>query len=201
MAAPLPYFLSTITEELQAIRRNWFWFLVLGIGLVVIGFVAIAYPLLATATTVKLFGVLMLVGGAMEIVSGLWTRRWGGFFAHLLCGLLYLFVGTVFLERTFSSAAGLTLLLAMFFFAAGIFRIVFAVGQRFSGWGWMAFSGFISLLLAFMIWQNFFTAVFGLIGTLVGIELVFNGWSWVMLGLAAKSIPETGSPPPATPVA
>jgi uncharacterized membrane protein HdeD (DUF308 family) len=194
MPAPFPFFLSAVTEELQALRRNWVWFLFLGIALIVLGFVAIAYPALATGATVQVLGVLMLVSGVMEIVSGIWTRRWGGFFAHLLCGLLYLFVGTVFLERTFGTAALLTLLLTMFFFAAGVFRIVVAVGQRFSGWGWMVLSGVVSLLLAFMIWQDLFESTFWLIGTLVGIELIFNGWSWVMLGLAAKSIPEAGHP-------
>lgn len=28
-----------------------------------------------------------------------------------------------------------------------------------------------------------------MIGTCVGIDLIFNGWSWVMPGLAARSIP------------
>jgi len=196
MPAPFPFFLSAVTEELQALRRNWFWFLSLGIALIVLGFIAIAYPIAATASAIQVLGVLMLVGGIMEIISGVWTRRWGGFFVHLLCGLLYLFVGAVFLERTFGSAALLTLLMAMFFFAAGVFRLVVAFGQRFSGWGWMVLSGVVSLLLAVMIWQDLFTAAFWLIGTFVGIELIFNGWSWVMLGLAAKSIPEAGATHP-----
>jgi uncharacterized membrane protein HdeD (DUF308 family) len=197
MAAPLPFFLSNAVEELQALRKNWYWFLVLGIGLIVMGFIAIGYPIVATAVTVKVFGVLMLVSGVIEIVSGIWTKGWGGFFAHLLCGLLYLFVGTVFLERTFGSAALLTLLVTMFLFAVGVFRIVVAFSQRFSGWGWMVFSGAISLFLAFLIWQDLFESAFWVIGTFVGIELVFNGWSWVMLGLAAKTIPEAGAHKPA----
>jgi uncharacterized membrane protein HdeD (DUF308 family) len=190
MAAPLPFFLSSAVEELQSLRRNWFWFILLGILLIIVGMVAITYPLAATVATVRVLGYLLLFSGIMEIVSGIWTRRWGGFFAHLLCGLLYLFVGTIFLERTFTAAGGLTLLLAMFFFAAGVFRVVVAVGQRFSGWGWMVLSGVISILLALLIWQDFFTAAFELVGILVGIELIFNGWSWVMLGLGVKSIPE-----------
>jgi uncharacterized membrane protein HdeD (DUF308 family) len=51
----------------------------------------------------------------------------------------------------------------------------------------------ISVILGVLIWQDLFESTFWLIGTLVGIELIFNGWSWVMLGLAAKSIPEAGA--------
>ena len=53
------------------------------------------------------------------------------------------------------------------------------------------------VLLGLLIWQDLFESTFWLIGTLLGIELIFNGWSWVMLGLAAKSIPEAGAAKPA----
>ncbi len=193
MPAPLPYFLSTFGEELQSLRRNWFWLLLLGIFLILVGFVAITYPLVATLTTVELFGVLMLIGGVAQIISGIWTRRWGGFFVNLLCGLMTLFVGVVFLERPLTAAVGFTLLLAMFFLATGAIRIVIAFAQRFSGWGWTVLSGVISLFLGLLIWQNLFASALWVIGTFVGIDLIFNGWSWVMLGLAAKTIPEAGT--------
>jgi uncharacterized membrane protein HdeD (DUF308 family) len=197
MAAPFPFFLSAAAEELQSLRRNWFWFLVLGIVLIVAGFVAIAYPFAATITTVQVFGFLLLFSGVVEIVSGIWTRRWRGFFVHLLCGLLYLFAGLVFVERPIGMGFVLTLMLAVFFFAGGIVRIVVAVAERFSGWGWTLLSGVISIVLAIIIWQDIFESGLFVIGTLVGIDLIFNGWSWVMLGLGAKSIPETGAGHPA----
>jgi uncharacterized membrane protein HdeD (DUF308 family) len=190
MAAPLPYFLSPAVEEVQSLRRNWYWFLLLGILLIVVGMVAIAYPFVATITTVQVLGFLMLFAGVMEIVSGIWTRRWRGFFVHLLCGLLYLFAGLVFVERPIGMGFVLTLMLAVFFFAGGIIRIVVAVAERFSGWGWTLLSGVISVVLGVMIWQDIPESTLWLIGTFVGIDLIFIGWSWVMLGLGVKSIPE-----------
>ena len=190
MAAPLPFFLSSAVEELQSLRRNWFWFLLLGILLIVVGMVAIAYPLAATVATVQVLGFLLLFSGVMEIISGIWTRRWGGFFAHLLCGVLYLIAGTIFVERPIESGALLTFMLAVFFFVGGIFRVVVALTERFSGWGWTLLAGVISVVLGFLIWEDILESTLWVIGTLVGIELIFNGWSWVMLGLGVKSIPE-----------
>jgi len=39
-----------------------------------------------------------------------------------------------------------------------------------------------------MIWRELPVSSLWVIGTFVGIDLVFNGLSWVMLGLAARSI-------------
>jgi uncharacterized membrane protein HdeD (DUF308 family) len=183
-----PYFLSGPTEEHHGLRRNWLCFLSLGATLIALGLVAIGYPVVATLATVELVGFLLLFGAAVEVVSGFWARRWGGFFLHLFGGLLYLFLGSVIVERPALGAAGYTLMLAVFFVAAGLMRVVFAVSHRFSGWGWALLSGGVTLLLGIMIWRELPVAALWVIGTFVGIDLVFNGLSWVMLGLAARSI-------------
>jgi uncharacterized membrane protein HdeD (DUF308 family) len=198
-----PFFLSGVMAEHHELRRNWACFLALGVALVAFGVLAIAYPVVATLTTVEVFGFLLLVGAGVEVVSGVWTRRWGGFFLHLFTGLLYLFVGWVIVERPGLGAAGYTLLLAVFFVAAGLVRVVYAATHRFSGWGWALLSGAVTLLLGVLVWRELPASALWVIGTFVGIELLFNGISWVMLGLAARSIaatePTTG-PMPGQPV-
>ncbi|HJZ58125.1 MAG TPA: HdeD family acid-resistance protein [Gemmataceae bacterium] len=193
MPVNFPYFLSSVVEEVQDLRRNWGWFVALGVVLIAVGALAISYPVTATITTVQVFGILALIAGVVEIVSGVWTRRWGGFFLHLLCGLLYLFLGVVLLDRPLLGAAGYTLLLAVFFVASGLFRTVVAATQRFSGWGWVLLSGVITFILGVMIWQNLPEAALWVIGLFVGIDLIFNGWSWVMLGLAVRHLPSPGT--------
>lgn|SRR5262245_24586536 len=189
MSTSFPYFLSGVSKELQDLRRNWGCYLALGITLIIVGVLAIGSPVIATLVSVQIFGFLLLVGGAIEIGSAIWARGWGGFFLHLLSGFLYLFLGLVIVERPALGAAGYTLLMAMFFTAVGLFRIVFALSHRFSGWGWTVVSGFVALILGVMIWRDFPESALWVIGTFVGIELVFNGISWLMLGLAARRIP------------
>jgi hypothetical protein len=41
---------------------------------------SIAVPLATTLTTVMVFGMLLLIGGAAEIDSAFWVHRWSGFF-------------------------------------------------------------------------------------------------------------------------
>ncbi len=184
-----PYFLSGVPDEHSDLRRGWLCFLSLGVTLIIFGVLAIAYPVLATLTSVEVLGFLLVFGAVVEFVSAVWGRRWGGFFLHLLGGLLYLFLGAVIIEHPALGAAGYTLMMAVFFVATGLARVVFALSQRFTGWGWTLLSGAVTFLLGVMIWRQFPVSALWVIGTFLGVELIFNGWSWVMLGLAARAIP------------
>jgi uncharacterized membrane protein HdeD (DUF308 family) len=85
-----------------------------------------------------------------------------------------------------TAVLALTLMMIAFFLVAGIFRIVAASTIRF-GNRWSIFaSGVISLLLGILLWIGWPAAAFWVIGLFIGIELIFNGWSTIMLGLAAR---------------
>jgi uncharacterized membrane protein HdeD (DUF308 family) len=204
MATNFPYFLAQEKEPLPNLRRRWGWFLALGIFLIVVGVLAIQRPVVATLTVVEVLGFLLVFGAGAEIVSSFFARCWGGFFLHLLTGLLYLFIGAVLLEKPGLAAAGYTLMLAVFFVASGLFRVAVALSQRFSGWGWTLLSGVVTLALGVLIWRDLPEAAFWVIGTFFGIDLLFIGWSWIMLGLAVRSIPKQEQtkeePAPAVPV-
>jgi len=164
--------------------------------LLVIGTGALLYPALSTAVAVEVFGVMFIIAGVGHFIAAFHARGWGGVLITILCGLLYLFSGIVFVERPFQSAALLTLFLTMLFFALGTFRIATAITAQYSGWGWSVVSGLISILLAVMIWQDYPVSSFWVIGTFVGIDMIFAGWAMVMLALSVKNLPK--EPTPAT---
>jgi uncharacterized membrane protein HdeD (DUF308 family) len=187
MAFEFPYFLSPDAREMEVLKGKSLWAIALGVVLIALGLLALAYPAVATLASTTFFGVLLLIGGVLQIASAFWARGWGGFFLYLLLGLLYLFVGVVLVERPLISAVEWTLVLAVFFVAGGLFRLVVALSQRFSGWGWAALNGAVTLLLGVLIWRGWPGDGLWVIGTLVGIDLLFNGWTLVMLGLAVRS--------------
>jgi uncharacterized membrane protein HdeD (DUF308 family) len=183
-------FISTFyrgnARDLDGLQFHWGAFLVLGVALVLVGLTALAYPAVATITTVEIFGVLLVIAGVVELTSALWARRWGGMFQHVLVGLLYLFLGVLIVERPGLGAAGYTLMLAMFFIAAGTFRVVYSIDRRFPGWGLALLGGAVSIMLGLMIWRELPGSALWVIGTFLGIDLLFSGFSWVMLALAVK---------------
>jgi uncharacterized membrane protein HdeD (DUF308 family) len=184
--------INPFADELRELRKDWIWILALGVGLVLAGGAAISVPLFATVGIVTVLGILMLVAGAGQFVSAFSSARWSGVFLNIVLGLLYGVTGFFVLENPLEGAEGLTLLLTVFFFVSGIFRMVFALRERFPAWGWTLLSGAVTLLLGIIIWRQFPASSLWLIGLLVGIDLIFTGWAWIMLAFVIRRAPEAG---------
>ena len=173
---------------IEILRDSWGWFLALGVLLIFVGTLAVGASLFTTLATVIAFGVLLLVGAGLQVVGAFFSRNWGGFFMHLLTGLLYLFVGLLMVGRPLEAAAAATLLIAAFFLVGGSFRIAVALTERFPSRGWVLLNGVVTLLLGILIFSKWPSSALWVIGLFVGIELLFCGWSWVMLALAARGL-------------
>jgi uncharacterized membrane protein HdeD (DUF308 family) len=171
------------------LRERWGWFLGLGILLVVLGTVALGSTFLLTLASVLVFGWLLVVAGALQTAHAFMTKRWGGFFLDLLTGLLYVVIGFMVVANPGATAVALTLLIAVFLIFAGVFRVVVALSVPFHNRIWLLLHGLINLLLGVAIWQQWPLSGLWVIGLFVGIDMIFNGWALVMLGLAAKSLP------------
>jgi uncharacterized membrane protein HdeD (DUF308 family) len=178
----------------ERLREIWVFLLGMGFALMILGVVAIGSSLIATFTTVLVFGILLLLGAIFEVVTAIWGRSWRGFILHLLAGVLYLIAGLFMIDNPLEAALGLTLLMAACLLVGGILRIVLSVIERFDGWGWMLLNGVVSVVLGMAIWQQRPFSGLWVIGLFVGIEMLFSGLSWVMLGLAVRSTPRPGLP-------
>jgi uncharacterized membrane protein HdeD (DUF308 family) len=177
-----------LRHELEAIRGNWGWLLALGIVLVVVGTGAVAAPWVASLASAVAFGVLLLMGGTAQLVGAFWTRDWSGFFLSLLIGILYVVVGVLFLRDPGDALLAMTLLLACALMVGGLFRIIGSLMFQFPHWGWVLIGGIINLVLGILIWQQWPVSGLWVIGLFVGIDLIFTGWTWVMLALAIKNL-------------
>jgi uncharacterized membrane protein HdeD (DUF308 family) len=175
---------------LQELRKNWRGFLALGIALLVLGTIALGSSIGTTIVSMVLFGWLLIIGGILEAIHAFAREKgWGGFFIDLLGGILYAVVGFMMVANPAATAVTLTLLMALSLMFGGIFRVVVALMHRFPHWGWLALHGVINVLLGIAIWRQWPWDGLWVIGLVIGIDLIFNGWSLIMLGLAAKRLP------------
>lgn len=180
-----------IRSELESLRENRLWFLILGIAMVVIGTFAIGWSCIATVTVTAtwLFGFLLLGSGIAEIVHSFWVGRWSGMLVHLLIGVLYTLVGFLVIDQPANAAVQVTLLIAIFLMVGGIFRIVLSVSERFNGWGWVLLNGAVTFMLGLMIYKQWPASSLWVIGLFIGIDLIFNGWAWIGLWLGLRRLP------------
>jgi uncharacterized membrane protein HdeD (DUF308 family) len=146
--------LPPLLAGMHEIKRNWGWFLVLGVILIILGVVALGMPYAITGFTVIMFGWLFLIEGVVEIFSSFSARGFSGFLLHLLEGILYCVIGGALVLNPGIGALAITLMLAILFLISGIFQIAAAASLRFPNWGWVAFSGFISAVLGIMVWNR-----------------------------------------------
>jgi uncharacterized membrane protein HdeD (DUF308 family) len=86
-------------------------------------------------------------------------------------------VGAILVDRPLRGAEGLTLILAVAFLIAGGARLTVALIQHFPAWNWVLVNGLVTFLLGISIWKQWPQANLWVIGTFVGIDLIFNGWS------------------------
>lgn len=180
--------LNPFHQNVANLQKDWGWFLALGIILIVLGSLAIVMPLAATLTAEFLLGWVFLIGGVVMAFHAFRSRRWGRFFLEILIGALYFAAGLLLLYRPLVGMFGLTIFLGAFFTIEGIFRIIQALQMRpIANWGWVLISGIISLLLGFVVVAGLPLTALWIAGLVVGIDLLFGGWSMVMISVAARN--------------
>ncbi|MGH9785382.1 MAG: HdeD family acid-resistance protein [Terriglobia bacterium] len=178
---------SMWTYRIEEVQRFWKWFLALGIGLVLLGMIALGASVGVTLASVLLFGALFLISGVIQTVQAFQTRQSKGFFLHLLAGVFDLVIGVLLVTHPTAGALALTLLLAAFFMVGGLFRSIAALSLRFPNWGWALVGGIVSLFLGVLLWMEWPESGLWFIGMCIGIDMIFHGWAWVMLALAARA--------------
>jgi len=176
-------------HELRHLRSEWWWFLVLGILLIVSGMVALAYPALSSVAVVLVLGMSLVVSGVAMIVATFWAGRWSAHLLQLLIGVFYVVVGFLMMDKPLEATETVTLVVAAMFIVVGVMRSVAALVLRYPQWGWSLLSGVLSTFIGLVIYKSFPVTALWAIGTLVGIQLIFDGWYWVMLGVALRQLP------------
>lgn len=175
--------------DATSISKNWGWFLVWGIALVVLGMFAISAAAMTTLLSVIFIGFLLLISGAFIIIDTFtfWRGKGSGFFLHLMMGLLYLAAGVILIGNPVQGSVSLTLLLGVLYTCLGIFRIFYGINYRMLRWGWSLVSGIVTLLLGILILASWPDSSLFIIGLFVGIDLLFCGWAYIMVAFMARN--------------
>lgn len=170
-----------------AAERQWGWIMALGILFVVLGTAGLGMLFTLTVASILYFSILLFIGGAVQAVHAFTFHGWRNILSHLLMGAVYLFAGYVVFQNPLAASATLTLLLAAALVVLGTLRSATAVMHReYRQWGWMLFSGLLTVALGVMIMAQWPVSGLWVIGLSVAIDLIFHGWSYIGLAMAVK---------------
>lgn len=182
-------------EDLGTFRTG-LW--IAGAASIILGALAIIFPFVAALAAGLVFGALLAALGAIEIIRALLSRGSDQRLWTFVFGLLSLSAGAVLLLYPFESVLTLTILLAAFFVLGGIVKLAGAwqlsparrrAGKlpEIGGWGWLAFSGALSLLLGAVLFLGLPVSAVWAIGLLIGVDLIFLGVSQIAIAMALSS--------------
>ena len=185
--------MSEADSQISSIKRNlhhhWKFFLSEGAVLLALGSAAIVVPAAASLMTAIVLGWIFLAGGIVGLVTTLAGHKAPGFWWALLSALVTIAAGVALLGWPAGGVLSLTFVLTAFLIADGILTMLFAIEHRrglSQRWGFMLVNGILDLVLAgIIIWALPGSAVWAL-GLIVGIDLIFGGWSMVAMAMAAR---------------
>ena len=171
------------------VKKSVGWSIGLSVLMIVAGILAIASPLAAGIAVNLLVGWLLIFSGCAHLAFAWYARSGGGVIWELLLGVLYIFIGVYLLAHPLAGLMSLTIALAVYLFLEAILEFVMGFTLRPPpGSRWLVFDGVVTLVLAVMIWKTWPINTPWIIGTLVGISMLFSGTTRLMLSLAAHSV-------------
>ncbi len=197
----------TITEKPDGspvnLRRIKLWLWIAGLSSIVLGLAGIAFPFVVTLAAELLFGAVLAVLGLVQIVRALFSGEVASRAWLLLFGGVALAGGVMLLLYPLEGILTLTALLATFFLAGGVVKLIGAWQTRparmrelglieESGRGWLALSGALSFALGLLLMFGLPSNATWALGLLLGIDLLFLGVSQIALAMGLDTIQSRG---------
>lgn len=162
-------------------------FFLFGLLTLALGITVLANSATASTAIVSVTGILLLLGGVLQIALGFWAEGFGNKVFTWVLGALTLFLGWSFLAHPLAGVVSLTTILLIVFAAVGILQIVFAFRASGTPYFWpILLSGAVSLILAFVLISSP-TATMGLLGVLLGFQLLSGGASLFLIGMRLRT--------------
>ena len=157
-----------------------------GILLLVLGVLALLFPVIASAWVTVVVALAFLVGGIVGWVNNLnrsrRLSRWHCFW-RLVVSTLFLVTGAWIIQQ-FSAGlvpaagqvAALAFAIGIVFLVEGVVSAIVSLSHRdMSGWGWGLANGIVTFLLGLLIVTMKVGGLLSVLGILVGISFLFSG--------------------------
>mgnify|MGYP001195399511 CR=1 FL=1 len=175
--------------DMDTIRDHRGWFFALGIAFMLLGALAIFLPFVAALVTTVVLGWLMIVGGLFQGFHAVQNRRWASSAWGIVAAILQVLAGALIVAFPITGTLTLTLVLAAFFVANGVVKMIRAIQHRtMPRWGWLLVDGVLSLVLGAMIALQWPAAAAWALGLIVGIDFIMGGASMLVIGLGARPL-------------
>jgi len=157
--------------------------------MIVAGILAIGLPMVAGVAVTAIVGWLLIFSAILHLAFAWRGGHAAAIVWEILLGVAYGAIGFYVLANPVAGLASLTFAVAVYLFVEGLLEFVLSFQLRPApGSGWLSVDGIITLVLAIMIWSTWPSSAAWVIGTLVGISMLFSGVTRLALSTAVRRI-------------
>jgi len=176
-------------EVRKALSASWKALMAVGVLAIVVGCIAILVPAVASVGTAIFIGWILVFAGAFLTAAAFSAHSVGTVVMRLAWALLTFLVGLWLLFEPHNGTLTLTLVLGIYFLFMGLTRIAVAfAGRGQPNAGLVGLSGFCGLLIGILVLAKFPSSADWAIGLLVGIDLIFAGWTLTSVALLGRDL-------------
>ncbi|MEH6530962.1 MAG: DUF308 domain-containing protein [Photobacterium frigidiphilum] len=171
--------------------RGWKWFVIVGAIIALVGLGAISLPVAVGVTITSIIGITFLMSGLVQAYHTFTIPEWRIKLWYVLSAVLYIVGGLFILFKPLAGLVTITMLMVITMIFNGVTRIIFGMSNKnLGGWTWIVLSGVISTAIGLYFFSMLDDPTFSmsLLGIFVGISLLFEGISFVFLGLQMKKV-------------
>ena len=173
----------------EGLAKSWKPLLIVGSIAIFIGCIAILVPAVASQVSTVFFGWILLIAGGFLVAAAFTAHSIGTVVLRLLWALVTIGVGFWLIVAPGDGTETLTLLLGIYFLFMGVTRVTVAfLARGRHGAGLVGLSGFCSLVIGILILAEFPSSADWAIGLLVGVDLIFAGWTLISVALVGKDL-------------
>jgi uncharacterized membrane protein HdeD (DUF308 family) len=174
---------AEVTAPSEAPRRRARWFLALGVVLLLLGLASAGATTLLAATSLVLFGPLLLASSISQLVVALFAEKGPARLLHFAAAGLEMILGFLLMLQPFRVISDLVVLIAVLLMAIGLLRLGRSLVMRSPGRGWALMAAAGAIVLGICIWLQLPVAGIGLVGLCIALDFICHGVSWSALAL------------------
>ena len=180
--------------EIRAgLAKSWKALMTVGVLAIVVGCIAIVVPEVASVGTAIFIGWILLIAGVFLVAAAFSAHSVGTVVVRLIWAALTVVVGVWLIVEPHNGTLTLTLVLGIYFLFMGLTRVTVAfLGRGQPNAGLVGLSGVCGLLIGILVLAKFPSSADWAIGLLVGIDLIFAGWTLTSVALVGRDLARGG---------
>jgi uncharacterized membrane protein HdeD (DUF308 family) len=164
------------------------WLITGAILSLIVGLLALSSPLLFSLLIVRFLGLFALISGVISLLVAIFDKDVAPRGLNAVFALVRIGAGLALLYCVSSGLNLIMLIFAVYLIVEGIFDIYGALKMReHRGRIFMLLNGIITIALGLMVYAHWPSGSAWILGLFFGINLLFHGFSQLMLGLSAST--------------